>query len=1051
MASTDDSVLIRIRRILSLDDSDRHPLALLAPIFAVTAASAIILSSSSKALFLAANDLSLLPWMFIGSALFTALLSIVYVAGIQRAPLETRFPILLGVALVSFAMLRMAYPTNPRLLSLLMFIWLPGMGYIIALQAWNMAAYLLPVRQGKRLFPVLAATATLGAAVGGGMVKLLLAWSSAEDLIWLAAVLLLILLTTVRFSIRRLRSARAGEGDSGPAGGQSDHRKSRPARQPGFGVAAGFRSVFRHPLLWRLAVFVFCLQAASVLVDYQFSGELKNQFSKDGIASFLGSFYLVSNGVVVVVSLFVTRTVVRLLGIGLALSAVAIFVGLGSSLYIVAAAGAFSTFWTLSTTALSLHVGQYALTRNSTQLLVAPLEIEDGERARVIIDGVVYRLATIQAAVVLLVMAPQVEGLQAFSPPVIIMCVVVVLLGVRIGPHYRRTLFDALRSRSVADDMTRTLGGYVVDRAMKEAEARLTADDPDEACCALDVASELKLPIRPDVLEKLARSNDERVAEKALSTMKTHKQTPSRELMTGLLQKGRSSGVLKEALHILNQSADRSFLETIKPLSHHSDPTVASLASMYRIRATQEHGTAAFERSLPTGEWGGDDPEDDVKISLVSHRKAVDYARDLLAMVDDDSTDVRAEAVRAMGGLRLPSFFGPLVSSLGDRHLRQSALDSLEKIGPAILSQAESRLEDEALPIGTRGALYTVLARIGTLEALELLRKQAGSDSLAIRNEAVTAIWRLARDPEAERPGRDWLTLQISEEIDRLKRYAAIEKALGPTGLYRSLFYSELDAARIQAETRVFFLLGIIYDRAALYRAYLHYCSPVNRVRSNAIELLDQHVRDPALKDFVGLVEQNISGDGGERLRTVMYRRHLPTGPIDDLIAASEPWLKSLWAWVTRREASDLKKLGWEDEIDRVFFLKQISLFSDMSGEQLFPIASRCKLVKLAAGETLFEKGEKAGELYLVHEGTIEIVRGGTAVATFRPRDVLGEIAILDGLPRSSAARAGGDASVVEVARSEFLDVLQVHPSLGRRVIEMLAGRIRGLYEKKGG
>lgn len=1049
MAGADDSMLIRFRRILALDVSDSRPLGLLWPTFAMTAASSIILSSSSKALFLAANDLSLLPWMFIGSALFTALLSVAYVAGISRAPLEFRFPTLLALALVSFVALRLAYPAQPRLMSLVLFIWLPGVGYLIALQAWNMAAYLLPVRQGKRLFPVLAAVATFGAALGGGLVKVLLAWGTAEDLIWLAAFLMLIPLFTVRRTIRRLRSARSDEEGGVSSGDRRDSPGSTVSSSTGSGVIAAFRSVLANPLLWRLAVFALCLQAASVLVDYQFGGELKGRFAKDDIASFLGSFYLISNGVIVLFSLFVTRRIVRILGIGLALSVGAMLVGLGSSMYLVAATGAFSTFWALVATALALNVGQYAMTRNSTQLLMAPLDIELGERARIIIDGVVYRVATILASVVILAVAPALTGLHVFSPAVILMAIIVVVLGVRIGPHYRRALFLALRSRTVADEMTRVLGGDVIKRVVRDAEARLEQDDPEEACRALDVVSELKLPISPEVLERLAMSPDDRVAEKALSTMKAYKQTPSRKLLTRLLEEGRSPGILKEILHFLNQGADRSFLETARTLSHHPDPTVASLASMYRIRAQTEHGTAMLERSLLTGKEE-DGPEGDVKISFLSHRRAVDYARDLFSMVDDDSPVIRVEAVRAMGGLRLPSFFGPLVSCLGDRRLRQTAMESLEKLGPAILPQVRRRFEDDSLPIACRVALHTVLAGMGTPDAMAILRDEAESRSMSIRSEAVSAIWRAARDPETLVPERDWLLSTTGEEIARLKRYAAIEKQVHPTGLYRALFFSELNAARMQAETRVFRLLGILYHRAALYRAYLHYNSPVVRIRSNAIELLDQHVRDAELKDFVGLVEQNVSGEGDERLRTVVYRRHLPSGSLAELIEGCEPWLGRLWSWVTMHEEARDRNLGWKDELDRVFFLKRIGLFSGLSGEQLLPIGSQCARVELKAGESLFDVGGKADRLYLVHAGRIDIVRNGKVRASLGPREVLGEIAILDGLERSSGARAAERSAVVEVARDLFMDMLHAHPGAGRKVLEILAARTRRLFESPG-
>ena len=1054
-ATGGSSVLTRARRLLSLDASDRRPLAALAPIFALSAASSIIASSAAKALFLSGNDLALLPWMFLAGAGFTAMVSSLYVSAIQRAPLEVRYPVLLAFTAVSFVALRLLYPLAPDIMSLAVFVWLPGMGYLIALQAWSTASSLLPTRQGKRLFPVLAAIATAGAAAGGGLVKLLLNWWEAEDLIWLTAGLLLVPTVLVRPTIRRLRRI-VDEGrvdrqkEASRALKSSDVR--RAVEDEGNGVLAGFRAISRSPLLWRLALFVFCLQAMSVLVDFQFNGELKQSFSKKEIASFLGTFYLVSNAVVVLLSLFASGRILKALGVGLSLSLGALLVGAGSAMYLIAGgAGSGSPFAAIAFTAFALHVGQYALTRNAIQVLVTPLDTIEGERSRTLIDGVVYRLATIVSSVALLVVAPGVASLYVLSPVIIVAVLVVVYFGLKVGPHYRAALFEALRARRLDDTASRILDRGLGRRALKEVERRLQDPDPAAVRYALDVIADLHVEVRPELLEALVRFGQADIAERALQTMRTAGYAPSRDLLLSLLNGERPLGVVREALHACNQSADPELIAAVRPLVRHPDPTVAALAGLFRLRVEDAVGMGALGREID--DTDAHDPRhrgNEVGAGQTARAKALGFARDLFAMVGSGASEVTPEAVQAMGRMRLPAFVDPLVACLSERRLRAAAIDALVSQGAVALPRLAERLAEADLPFGTRVAVYAALTRLGSGEAVALLEEQSGSASMAVRSEAVLALWRAVRRPQTARPSEARLRTRILEEIERLRRYAGLERSVAPTGPFRMFFREELETARLQAERRVLRLLGILYDRAALYRVYLHYRSKTPKVRSNAIELLEQHVQDPALKPFVGLVERVGDASGEEQLRTVMVRKLVPDGTVEEMLTGVEPWMRRLWSWVLGREEKPEKAFEWGNTIDRVFQLRHLPIFDGLSGEQLLSTAQACDRREWAAGSVLFAMGDDPDYLYLIQNGSIEIEREGRRVARLGGGDAVGELAVLHDAKRGATARVLVDSRIVSVPIGAFHELLDRHAVLGRTLIAILVRRTLARLDRRG-
>ena len=74
----------------------------------------------------------------------------------------------------------------------------------------------------------------------------------------------------------------------------------------------------------------------------------------------------------------------------------------------------------------------------------------------------------------------------------------------------------------------------------------------------------------------------------------------------------------------------------------------------------------------------------------------------------------------------------------------------------------------------------------------------------------------------------------------------------------------------------------------------------------------------------------------------------------------------------------------------------------------------------LADGEILFQQGDRGAAVYVVVEGTIELVRGGDLLRTVEPGAYFGELGPMMGQPRSATARARGAAVVTPLSVQEF-------------------------------
>lgn len=96
-----------------------------------------------------------------------------------------------------------------------------------------------------------------------------------------------------------------------------------------------------------------------------------------------------------------------------------------------------------------------------------------------------------------------------------------------------------------------------------------------------------------------------------------------------------------------------------------------------------------------------------------------------------------------------------------------------------------------------------------------------------------------------------------------------------------------------------------------------------------------------------------------------------------------------------------------------------------------------------APGTVLFREGDDGSELYVLKEGAVAVSRGGVRLATVRePGSILGEMSTLLSQKRSATLRVEEPSRMVVMSPEQFHELLTQHPTAGRIVAEMLAGRI---------
>jgi CRP/FNR family transcriptional regulator, cyclic AMP receptor protein len=103
-------------------------------------------------------------------------------------------------------------------------------------------------------------------------------------------------------------------------------------------------------------------------------------------------------------------------------------------------------------------------------------------------------------------------------------------------------------------------------------------------------------------------------------------------------------------------------------------------------------------------------------------------------------------------------------------------------------------------------------------------------------------------------------------------------------------------------------------------------------------------------------------------------------------------------------------------------------------------------------GEIVFAQGDEGDALYGVASGRVRISAcglGGQEVFLniMEPGDTFGEIAVMDGLPRTAAATALDNATLIIIKRQDFLELLEREPRLAVHLLRLLCERLRWTSE----
>ena len=135
-------------------------------------------------------------------------------------------------------------------------------------------------------------------------------------------------------------------------------------------------------------------------------------------------------------------------------------------------------------------------------------------------------------------------------------------------------------------------------------------------------------------------------------------------------------------------------------------------------------------------------------------------------------------------------------------------------------------------------------------------------------------------------------------------------------------------------------------------------------------------------------------------------------------------------------------------------FLSTIPIFEKLSPADHDVLVAVWQKRLLTEGQVLFRRGEYGNSMFVIEKGVIEITvpiesqKKETRISVLHEGEFLGELSLIDGLPRTATAKAMEDCELLEMKREDFIGFLMLRPAVAISMVGEIGKRLRATNEQ---
>lgn len=121
-----------------------------------------------------------------------------------------------------------------------------------------------------------------------------------------------------------------------------------------------------------------------------------------------------------------------------------------------------------------------------------------------------------------------------------------------------------------------------------------------------------------------------------------------------------------------------------------------------------------------------------------------------------------------------------------------------------------------------------------------------------------------------------------------------------------------------------------------------------------------------------------------------------------------------------------------------LYFLVEFPIFRALDADDVEALGPACRVKSLPAGARVCREGEPGDALYIIKSGVLDVSRGGQHINVLSAGEFFGEMALVDGSPRSADVTVKEDAELVELPAAAYQGLKASRPASALKVADVM-------------
>ncbi len=895
-----------VSTLLNLRPGDGWPLLILLAHSCLKGAARVLLETPANTLFLSRFSIERLPLVYIATAVVCTVIGLIFARLEARVSVKTLLTMTLGfLSVVTMAFYLGLSATESHAVVFGVMVWKDVHWTLMSLEFWALAGLLLDVRQGKRLFGMIALGEIVAGMLGGFSIPLFIDAVGPRGPMLVLLASAVITIANVFLLMQTLRRV----ADLPPA-----HEEQPDDRKP-------LLTLFKDHYL---ALF-FGVSALSLFgeffIDYLFYANVESAFTDEAkLASFFGLFYGVLGIGQLISSAWISGRCLTRYGLSfglLALPLAALVTTGTASIGEMAQAAAVVLFWTIVTAKFFDQVIRYTIETPAYRILYQPLPPHERLRVQAIRETIVEPVSLGCVGLFLWGM----ESLFAVPPRDILYLTVLVAMAwfalcIVLRREYTIRLTRALTARRLGE------GSMSLDdqSSISILEQGFQSPKAGQVIYCLDMIEESRHPSLEAHLLKLLDHPDPLVRAHVLAKIEHRAPRNAGPPIAERLAIEPSPVVRAAILRTLCAIGEGDVVEQVLPYLNDPERAVRRGALVGLLRHCGIDGVLAGGSHLSNLLASAAASERQLAAEVLGDIGIAHFHRPLLALLRDEDTEVRLAAMEAASRLRAVSAIPALLEALDVRALRVTAAAALVELGEPALKQLEQAFGEEARSNGSRRAIAQIAGRIGGERAIGILTRAMAHPDGGIRTAILAALVHCREKSAAPEivQARPLIAREAEEAAWALAAWADLEGDAAMAELSRALL-GELD----ERKQRIFLLLALLYPPAVIRKTRLDLETGTAEKKAHSLEVLDNLLSQDLKRLTFPLIDLHSPQERGKQLQALFPQPRLSGAArlremLQDSVGKTGVWTKACALYIAgRTDAAEWSSLAADRFVDR--------------------------------------------------------------------------------------------------------------------------------------